>query len=67
MSTLFVEGMSVPMLVTAALALRMTAVEAVTYFTTSFTLHLVFGSVLGFVMSYAPSTIKLGSGHVIRS
>ncbi len=49
---LYVELMSLPMLATAALVLKMTALETAQYFGTSFVMHLVFGSVLGLVVSY---------------
>jgi hypothetical protein len=48
---LFVEVMSLPMLATAATLLGMTASETAQYFGTSFVMHLVFGSVLGLVVS----------------
>lgn len=49
---LYVEAMSIPMLILAAIALQMTQSEALLYFVTSFIMHLVFGSLLGLTVSY---------------
>ncbi len=49
---LCVEAMSVPMLTTAAIVLQMSLSQTAVYFATSFIMHLVFGSVLGLVLSY---------------
>ncbi len=49
---LFVEAMSIPMLTTAAIVLQMTGSQTALYFSTSFIMHLVFGSVLGLTVSY---------------
>jgi hypothetical protein len=48
---LFVEAMSVPMLVSAAVLLEMTPTEMAEYFATSFVMHLIFGGVLGLAVS----------------
>ncbi len=48
----FVEAMSIPMLTAAAIVMQMTLSQTALYFTTSFIMHLVFGSVLGFIASY---------------
>ncbi len=49
---LYVEAMSIPMLTAAAIVLQMTLAHSAVYFTTSFIMHLVFGSVVGLVVSY---------------
>ncbi len=49
---LYVEAMSIPMLTAAAIVLQMTLAHVAVYFTTSFTMHLMFGSVVGLVVSY---------------
>ncbi len=51
LAILYVEAMSVPMLAAAAFALNMSTVQIVQYFSTSFTMHLIFGCVLGLVLS----------------
>ncbi len=48
----FVEAMSIPMLTAAAIVLQMMLSHTAVYFATSFTMHLVFGSVRGLVASY---------------
>ena len=53
LAILYVEAMSIPLLTAAAVVLQMTPSHTVLYFATSFTMHLVFGSVLGLWMSYA--------------
>lgn len=59
LAILYVEAMSIPMLTAAALVLQMTFSHTALYFATSFTMHLVFGSVLGLCMSYALSPRRL--------
>ncbi len=49
---LYVEVMSLPLLVAAAIILKMTASETAQWFGISFVMHLVYGSVLGVVVSY---------------
>jgi hypothetical protein len=49
---LYVEVMSQPLLVTAAIVLSMTFSQAVQWFAVSFIMHLVYGSVLGLVVYY---------------
>ncbi len=49
---LYVEAMSIPMLTAAALVLQMTLSQTAVYFTTSFVMHLVFGSIVGVTVSY---------------
>ncbi len=49
---LYVEAMSIPMLTAASIVLQMTPSQTALYFATSFTMHLVFGSVLGLAQSY---------------
>ncbi len=49
---LFVEAMSLPMLVTATLLLQMPASAAALWFGVSAVMHLVYGGVLGAVVSY---------------
>ncbi len=49
---LYVEAMSIPMLTAAAIVLQMTSSQTAVYFTTSFVMHLVFGSIVGVVVSY---------------
>ncbi len=49
---LFVEAMSIPMLTAAAIVLQMSVSQTAVYFVTSFTMHLVFGGVLGLILSY---------------
>lgn len=56
---LYVEAMSIPMLTTAAVVLQMTVAQTAAYFTTSFIMHLVFGSLVGLAVSYG-----LGSHRV---
>jgi hypothetical protein len=50
MGMLYVEVMSLPMLASAALILRMTAAETAQWFGISFVMHLVYGLVLGLVV-----------------
>jgi hypothetical protein len=52
LSVLYVEAMSVPLLVAGTLALEMSASDAALWFSISFVMHLVYGLVLGVVMSY---------------
>lgn len=52
LSILYVEAMSLPMLVAGTLALNMNAVDAILWFSISFIMHLVYGLVLGMVTSY---------------
>ncbi len=49
---LFVEAMSIPMLTAAAIVLQMSLSQTAVYFTTSFIMHLVFGSVVGLTVNY---------------
>jgi hypothetical protein len=49
---LYVEIMSQPMLIAAAIVLKMTATEAIQWFGVSFIMHLVYGGVLGVILSY---------------
>jgi hypothetical protein len=53
LSILFVEVMSLPMLAAGILALKMSAASAALWLSISFVMHLVYGLVLGAVMSYA--------------
>lgn len=59
LSILYVEVLSVPLLVAGSLALGMRAADAVLWFSISFAMHLVYGLVLGLVTSY-------GVGNVVR-
>lgn len=52
LSVLYVEIMSLPMLATAAILLTMTSTQTVQWFGISFVMHLVYGAVLGLVVSY---------------
>jgi len=52
LSILFVEIMSVPMLVVAAIALKMTVSQTAQWFGISFVMHLMYGLVLGIVAVY---------------
>ncbi len=58
---LYVEAMSIPMLTLAALVLQMSPSQTALYSATSFTMHLVFGSVLGLVVSYGLGSRGLAS------
>jgi hypothetical protein len=49
---LYVEAMSLPMLSAAAIVLEMTASQSLQWFGVSFVMHLVYGAVLGFIVSY---------------
>jgi hypothetical protein len=49
---LFVEVMSMPLLAAAAIILKMTPSETVQWFGISFIMHLVYGLVLGLVVTY---------------
>jgi hypothetical protein len=49
---LFVEVMSLPLLAAAAIILKMTPSETAQWFGISFVMHLVYGLVLGLVVSY---------------
>ncbi len=67
LGVLFVEAMSIPMLTAAAIVLQMTLSHAALYFATSFTMHLVFGSVVGLVVSYglrSPHAAKIVAGRI---
>jgi len=48
---LFVEVMSQPLLVTAAVVLKMTASQTMQWFGVSFIMHLVYGGILGAIVS----------------
>lgn len=52
LSVLYVEVMSLPLLVAGTLALKMSAADAALWFGISFIMHLVYGLVLGMIMSY---------------
>lgn len=52
LSILYVEGMSLPLLAAGTMALKMSASDAALWFGISFIMHLVYGLVLGLVMSY---------------
>jgi hypothetical protein len=52
LSILYVESMSLPLLAAGALSLKMSAADALLWFGISFTMHLVYGLVLGIVTSY---------------
>ncbi len=52
LSVLYVEALSLPLLVAGTLALEMDVTSAVQWFTISFIMHLVYGLVLGAVMNY---------------
>ncbi len=62
-SILFVEVMSLPMLVAGSLALKMSIASTAQWFSISFVMHLVYGLVLGVITSYGVG----GSGIARRS
>lgn len=64
LGVVFVEAMSIPMLSMAAIVLQMTSAQTVTYFATSFVMHLVFGSVLGLTMSYGLRSRRTATARV---
>ena len=59
LSIVYVEVLSVPLLVAGTLALGMEAAAALLWFSISFVMHLVYGLVLGLVTSY-------GVGNVVQ-
>jgi hypothetical protein len=64
---LYVEIMSLPMLATAAIVLKMTATETAQWFGISFVMHLVYGLIFGLVVSYdlrAAARIQSGQNTV---
>jgi hypothetical protein len=56
LGVLYVEIASQPLLVAAALILRMTGAEAAQWFGISFVMHLVYGLVLGLIVHYGLHT-----------
>lgn len=52
LGVLYVEVMSQPLLVAAALILRMTTAEVAQWFGISFVMHLIYGLVLGLIVYY---------------
>ena len=49
---LYVEILSQPLLIAAAVVLQMTSAQAAQWFGVSFVMHLVYGGVLGLVLRY---------------
>lgn len=57
-SVLYVEVMSLPLLAAGTLALKMSAADGALWFGISFVMHLVYGLVLGVVMSYGVGALN---------
>ena len=64
LSILFVEVMSLPLLAAGALALKMSAADAVLWFGISFVMHLVYGLVLGIVTCYGVGRVAWDAKNV---
>jgi hypothetical protein len=57
LGVVYVELMSLPLLVAAAWVLRMNTAETAQWFGVSFVMHLVYGLVLGMVAYYGPRAV----------
>ena len=61
LSVLYVEVMSLPLLMAGTLALKMSSADAALWFGISFVMHLVYGLVLGVVTSHRVNGVVLDS------